>query len=304
MFDPKVLNGRYFLATPEAIREAVARLSVFPSCPSAREVVEERQRRCEEARQAASKAIRATRGKIGVIGIYGVVEQRMSSALMKLGGTSTEEVGIALDAMLADSTVDAIVLDVDSPGGSVYGVEELSDKIYNARGKKKIYAIANSLAASAGYWLLSAAEVVAVTPGGDVGSVGVYAVHVDESKAIEAEGLSVSIVSAGKYKVEFANTGPLTPEAKAYLQDQVNDTYSKFLNALKRNRGVSLDTVRRDFGEGRVLGADKALAAKMVDKVMTFDELLGRLTGNAADGKRASVEVLRLRQARRKQSED
>jgi signal peptide peptidase SppA len=251
----------------------------------------------DEAKRAQSgKAVRAVKGKVGAIQILGPVEQRYTSNMAKTGGTSTEEVGIALDALLADNSVGAIVLDIDSPGGSSYGTEELSDKIYNAREQKPIYAIANSMAASAGYWIASAAEFLAVTPGGDVGSVGVYAIHVDESKALEKEGISVTAIHAGKFKVEGAPWAPLTEEARTHFQESVNVTYSKFLGALKRNRGTTLENVRENYGQGRLLNADDAVAAGMADRAMTIDDLFSKLLGGGQSGqKKASAEVLRLR---------
>jgi signal peptide peptidase SppA len=295
MFDLSILNDKLFLADPAALRLCVAKLRTFATCPSAREVAEARRKGLDDARQAAGRAIRTSRGKVGVIPVHGPIDQRMSSELMKLGGTSTEEVAAALDALLADSQVEAIVLHVDSPGGHIYGVEELSDRIFAARGRKKIYAAADSMAASAGYWIASAAETLIVTPGGDVGSVGVYAAHVDQSKALEAEGLTVSLVSAGKYKVELSPYGPLAEEARGHLQEMVDTTYTKFTAALKRNRGVSLEAVRKDFGEGRLVPAAKALASKMVDRVLPFQDLMTKLTGGSDGGQRATAEVLRLR---------
>jgi signal peptide peptidase SppA len=295
MFDLSILNDKLFLADPAALRLAVAKLRTFNTCPSAREVAEARRKGMDDARQAASRAIRTSRGKVGVIPVHGPIDQRMSSELMKLGGTSTEEVAAALDALLADSQVEAIVLHVDSPGGHIYGVEELSDRIFAARGRKKIYAAADSMAASAGYWIASAAETLIVTPGGDVGSVGVYAAHVDQSKALEAEGLTVSLVSAGKYKTELSPYGPLAEEARGHLQEMVDTTYTKFTAALKRNRGVSLEAVRKDFGEGRLVPAAKAVASKMADRIMPFSDLMTKLTGGSDGGQRATAEVLRLR---------
>lgn len=288
-------HGSLWLCEPLRLQQLAARVRAYRPCPTAREVVEARRAELAEARQAAARAVRAVKGKVGVIPVYGPVDQRMNADLMKAGGTSTEAVGAALDALLNDAQVEAVVLDVDSPGGSVYGTPELSDKIYNARGRKPIYAVANSMAASAGYWIASAAGDVAVTPAGDVGSVGVYAVHVDRSKEAEAEGIAVTFVHAGKYKVEGHPYAPLGEEARAHFQERVDETYGKFLQALSRNRGVSPADVRRDFGQGRLVGAGEAREARMVDRVMTFEELLGRLTGSTSAGHQASAEVLRAR---------
>lgn len=316
------LDGRFWLAEPLALREAILRVARIPTCPQARELARERRERLEHFRQLAAEAIdssgidqpeseaaetrplRAPRGKVGVIPIFGPVEQRWSAALSKLGGTAVEEVSVALDAMLRDGSIEAIVLHVDSPGGSAYGVEELSDKIFAARQQKKLYTSFDSLGASAAYWIGSAAETVTATPGADVGSVGVFAVHVDETAAIEGEGLKITMVKAAKYKAEFAPWQALTAEAQEHLQASVNLTYDKFVLALKRNRGVPLSQVKERFGEGRVVDAADAKSRGMIDRVISFENLMARLLGDQpgskGKGSRASVEVLRLRHAQRK----
>jgi len=90
---------------------------------------------------------------------------------------------------MADSSTKAIIINVDSPGGAIYGIDELSQEIFKARGQKRIVAIANSLSASAAYWIASAADEFNVTPGGQVGSIGIVAPHKDRSRALDAMGL-------------------------------------------------------------------------------------------------------------------
>lgn len=256
---------------------------------------------------ATQYPIKAVKGKIGVIPVYGPVDQRMSSALMKTGGTSLEFVSQAFDAMVGHAGIGAIVLHIDSPGGGTFGIQELSDKIYEARAAKMTIAHVDSMAASAGYWLASACSMIVATPGANVGSVGVYAMHVDESKAMEQQGMSVTLVSAGKYKTEYAPTGGMSDEAKAYLQSQVDVSYGKFCAALKRNRATTIDNVRQNYGQGRVLNVDDAMAAGMIDRILPFDQLMSRLVGKQPDGvvrqdsmrQAVAVDLLRMRQAHR-----
>lgn len=296
-FDIRSLDGSLWLAEPSHIRRLAAQVAAMPTCPSPRELVAERNRRLEESSLAASKAIRSNKSKTGIINIHGPITQRFDAASWKTGGCSCEEIGVALDSMLADASIGAIVLNVDSPGGSSYGVEELSDKIYAAREKKRVYAVADSLAASAAFWIATSAEQLMVTPGGDVGSVGVYAIHVDESRALDAEGITVNMVSAGKFKAEFSSHRPLSDDAKAHLQESVDATHDKFLKALKRNRNTSVEDVRKNFGQGRVVSAEQAVTAGMADRVMSFEALMHKLTGSdsSESQKRTSTEVLRLR---------
>ncbi len=227
---------------------------------------------------AELKTVRAVKGKVAVLPILGPVDQRLSSELMKSGGTPLDAVSRSLDVLLNDPNIGAIILQIDSPGGSVSGVEELATKIYDARARKPIYAIADSLAASAAYWIGSAAGMFIATPGGDVGSIGVLTMHVDESAAIEAAGVKVTFISAGEFKTEFASTGPLSDNAKEWMQYRVDQIYTKFVSTVAKHRTTSVEDVRTNYGKGRVFGADDALKHGMIDRVMSMGDLIGRLT--------------------------
>ena len=230
----------------------------------------------------APRAIRSVAGKIGVVNILGPVDQRMSAELVKAGGTPLDWVSAALDSLLGNSSVGAIVLRFDSPGGAISGVEELATKTHDERPKKPIYGHADSLAASAALWLISACSMVIVTPGGNsgvIGSHGVYVMHVNEAEALKKEGYEVSMISAGKNKVEFSPYAPLSNDARAEAQSRVDAIYDKFTAALSKNLDISPATVRKDFGEGRVLSAEKALSVGMAHRVMPFESLILKLTG-------------------------
>jgi signal peptide peptidase SppA len=189
-----------------------------------------------------------------------------------------------------------ILIDIDSPGGSVYGVSELAAEIMKARTQKPVVAVANSLAASAAYWIGCAAGEFYVTPGGEVGSIGVWQAHFDYSKALEGDGVKPTLISAGKFKVEGNPYVPLDLEALSFMQSRVDDYYNAFAKAVAKGRGLTVNDVREGMGEGRVLGADAALAAKMVDGVATFDEVLAKIQKTARSAQ--PVGASRLKQAR------
>ena len=138
-------------------------------------------------------------------------------------------------------------------------------------------AIANSLAASAAYWIGCAASEFYVTPGGEVGSIGVWQAHQDFSKALEEAGVKTTLISAGKYKVEGNPYSALDEEAQAFMQSRVDDYYAAFTKAVAKGRGVPISQVRDGMGLGRVLGADAAVQQSMVDGLATFDEVLSRM---------------------------
>ena len=213
-------------------------------------------------------------GKVAVLPLYGMLDQRGSMYLDWVGGTATDQFASALDEVMADSSVKAVILDIDSPGGSVFGTPEAAQKVFDSRGAKPIIAVANSYAASAAYFIGSAADRFFVTPSGMVGSIGVYMLHVDASKFLEQAGLAVTYISAGRFKTEGNEAEPLTSEGKAYMQGLVDSMYSTFVKAVARNRGTTETRVKKDMGEGRVLDAGAARGAGMVDGIKTFEQVL------------------------------
>ena len=217
---------------------------------------------------------------VAVLPLFGTIFPRANMMTDMSGATSAERFGQQFASLVDDPAISAIVLDVDSPGGQVSGVQELSQMIFDARGKKPIIAVANHCMASAAYWIGTSADEVVVTPSGEVGSIGVFTVHEDMSAALEKAGLKVTFISAGKYKVEGNPYEPLGDEAKAAIQESVSETYNDFLDAVARNRGVSASDVRVGYGEGRMLSARQAVKAGMADRIATLDETINRLLGN------------------------
>jgi signal peptide peptidase SppA len=215
----------------------------------------------------------APEAAIAVIPIYGIIAEHPQSL-----GASTDEIGAQLEAALASRSISAILFDVDSPGGTVTGVPELAAKIAAARGTKPMLALSRSLCASAAYWLASAADEIMVTPSGEVGSIGVYTAHEDWSKNLEAEGVVITPVSAGKYKLEGAPWAPLSEEAHAVLQARVDEVYGWFVKAVAAHRGDTQTNVRNGYGEGRVLGAEQSVKAKLADRIGNFEDAIARLS--------------------------
>ena len=189
-----------------------------------------------------------------MIPVYGVIEHRSDWMMEMFGGVSVDGLREALRAELDDPAVRAVVLDIDSPGGSIAGVTELAAEIRAARGgAKPIVAVANTLAASAAYWLASQADQVSVTPSGHVGSIGVYAIHQDVSKMMDEMGVTMTIISAGEHKTEGNEFEPLSDEARADIQARVDASYQQFLSDVAEGRKVTTGQVEADYGGGRVL---------------------------------------------------
>jgi len=236
-------------------------------------------------------------GTVGVVPVFGMLDNRMSFLMALFGGTSTEQVSASFDLLLKNPDVGSIVLEFDSPGGSIYGIPELATKIHDARGTKPIVAQVNAMCGSAAFWLASACDEIVVTPSGDIGSHGVLAVHYDKSEANEKEGVKPNYIQYGKYKTECSSDAPLTEEAHEELQRRVDQVGEMFTKALAKNRGVSASVVRDRFGQGRMFGASDAIQRGMADREATLEATITRLASGSRAKSRRRAEVGRRRLA-------
>lgn len=241
-----------------------------------------------EAPSAAQPEHRAARGDrrsttksggaIAVLPLYGVIAQRMDMMMAYCGGTSAERFADEFDAAMKDPDVSAIVIDCDSPGGSVQGTPELAKRIYDARGKgKKLIAVSNSCMASAAYWVCSACDEVVASPSAETGSIGVYTVHVDQSGMNEKLGLEYTLIKAGEHKAEGNPWEPLSADAEAFIQSQVDEMYGAFVGAVAKHRGIKVSEVNENFGQGRCFTSKQALAVGMIDRIATLEDVLKKL---------------------------
>lgn len=215
---------------------------------------------------------------------------RMHGVIMPRGDSGAEGYVRKINAAAANPDIGAIVLDINSPGGAVYGTSETADAVAAAKQQKPVYAIADPMAASALYWIASQASQFWVTPSGEVGSIGVKAMHLDISKALADAGVGITEITAGQYKGERSMFAPLSDEAKAQLQADADREHGNFINAVARGRGVSRDTVADTFGQGRMIDANRAVKLGMADRVGTMSDLMSSLrTKTGAVRRRASI---------------
>jgi len=218
-------------------------------------------------------------GGVAILPVYGVLTHRAYAAnSVSTPMTSTETLAAAVRSAVNNPDVGALVLDIDSPGGSVFGVQELGDTIYKLRNVKPIVAVANAQAASGAYWVASQATEIVVTPSGAVGSLGAFMAHTDNSAKYAADGVKKTYVYAGKYKVEGNDAGPLEGEGLVHAQSMVDSFYSAFVRSVARGRDVSVDAARGpNFGEGRMVLARQAVAHGMADRIAPLDDVVAGL---------------------------
>ncbi len=227
-------------------------------------------------------------GGVALIPVYGTLGKRMNMFTNFSGGTSYDLLGQQLQKALADPQVKAILLDIDSPGGTVDGVKTLADQIYQGRQQKPIMAHSDGQMASAAYWLGSAADPVMASDTALVGSIGVAGTHFDRSGADAQKGVKRTIITSGKYKRLANDAEPLSPEGQDYLQ-QMSDTYYQiFLDSVAKQRGLNAATVHAQMGDGRDFIGKQARAAGLVDRIGTRDEALTLARTLAQGGKKPS----------------
>lgn len=240
---------------------------------------------------AAARGDSHTPARVQVIPIHGVIAQHAHSM-----GASTERIREQMRAALTSRSVDAVLFDVDSPGGSVSDVFELAADIREARKVKPMAAVAHPLAASAAYALAAAAGDITVQKLGGVGSIGVYTIHEDFSKAHEQDGVKATVISAGRLKMEGSKYGPLDEEGKAFLQGMVDEAYGMFVASVATDRRDTQANVRAGYGEGRVLLGDDAVRANLADRVGTFDDAFARLAAKVERGSAGRSKAWRERE--------
>ncbi|MBS1941691.1 MAG: S49 family peptidase [Bacteroidetes bacterium] len=212
---------------------------------------------------------------VAILPIHGTLVRRTVGLEAESGLTSYAALAAQLDAAIGNPAVSSILLDIDSPGGESGGVFDLADRIRAASQIKPVWAVANDMAFSAAYALASAASRVFVSRTGGVGSIGVIAMHVDQSEKDAQDGVHYTAVFAGDRKNDLNPHEPISSEAHAFLKAEVNRIYGLFVETVARHRGLEPSAVR-DTEAGLFFG-QAAVAMGLADAVGTLDDALTQL---------------------------
>lgn len=204
-------------------------------------------------------------GPLALICVHGVLVSRGAWIGADCGMTSYEGLRIQIDTALADPDILGIVFDVNSGGGEAAGCFDLADRIYAARQIKPSLAIVGDWACSAAYALASAATGMAAPRVCDVGSIGVWSLHWDMSKQLEAEGLTPTLVFAGDHKIDGHPFAALPDAVRDRMQRDADDIRTLFAECVARNRGLSVDAVLAT--EADVYAGAQALELDLIDEV-------------------------------------
>lgn len=280
----EVLNGSCWLMEQNAMRAMLARaLAITPQEVDAARV----------SAAAISERAQAPQmvGDVAVISMSGPVVYKMSWFSALFGCASIEGMRDQFRAALADPATRTIVFRCDTPGGVVDMVQEFADEIYATRGKKPVLFVADTMIASAGYWLASQGDAIYATNSSMIGSIGTYLEHQDISAMLEQLGIKITLIAHPAKKVEGNSYEPLSDAARASLQTFVDEIGNEFETAVMRGRGVSRAKVTEWTQLGIPPRGKRAIGLGLADRDGTFEALIAKLTSQRRGVGRAFAQV-------------
>lgn len=210
-----------------------------------------------------TKDRRATVGRMGIVSVNGVIGKRMSDMAKSSGAVDLDDVREDMDACMRDDSIDGVLMDINSAGGTTTGVPEFAEYVREASKRKPVVAYADKLMASAAYWIASPANAIYAARSATVGSIGIYSAWMDESRAMENAGIKMELIKTGKYKGMGMPGTALTQDQRALIQRDVDKVFSWFKGDVLMNRGA----VPSEAFEGQTMHAEDAKAMNLIDGV-------------------------------------
>lgn len=221
----------------------------------------------------------AVRNGVAIVPITGTIFRRANLFSAISGGANVETLARDITTALADPSVHSIVLDIDSPGGEVTGISELSGLIRDGNARKPIIAYGDGLVASAAYWAASGAGEIVVSETAIVGSIGIVMTVADPNATTSKDIEIVSSQSPNK-RPNVATEG-----GRAIIQNHVDTLADVFIQNVATNRGIDAETVATDYGQGDVLVGQKAVDAGLADRIGTMEGVIAELIARHAQVK-------------------
>jgi signal peptide peptidase SppA len=216
--------------------------------------------------------------QVALIGLYGPMMLHTGPLEALSGATGTREFAALVRAAADDPNVAEIVLDVDSPGGTVDSVDVAVAAVRYAAERKPVTAVTEGLMASAAYWVASQATKVVASENSQVGSISVLWRHVDQSGANEKAGVKVTTLATGDKKAVGDRNGPLSEAGTAEMMRLMTAHHEAFVADVAKGRGITADRVQRDWADGRVETGAIAARIGLVDEVGTLASVLDGVT--------------------------
>jgi len=225
---------------------------------------------------------------VGVIRIEGAIE--MSSPSGPFANPSGAEAVIKrLGEMEKDSSIKAVVIRINSPGGTVAATQEIYEKLWKLR-KKNIILVASmgDVAASGGYYIASACNYIVANYGTITGSIGVIVMSPNLKRLFDKFGIQMNVIKSGKYKDILASNRDMTPEERSLLQEMIDLSYNKFIKDIALGRNMNQEDIR-PVADGRVMNGETALKNRLIDQLGTFEDAILKAKELAALDENAPV---------------
>jgi signal peptide peptidase SppA len=214
------------------------------------------------------------KGSVVVIPVRGTLVRYPEDIAMSECGCALEDLNRMIDAAESDPRIETVIYHFDTPGGSVVGIPETGRKIQHSR--KRTVAYTESECCSGGIWLAEQCQHFYGTQSSRIGSVGVYTLAMDYTKALKNEGVKINAISAGKFKLLGAYWKPLGDEERELMQQRVDKIYAQFKEAMETNRVIA----DKHFGNGLVFDGEEAAALGFTDGVVEdLGEVLELISG-------------------------
>jgi len=210
---------------------------------------------------------------VGIVRIEGAIE--MSGPTGPFGLQQGAEAVIKrLGELERDTSIKAVVLRINSPGGTVAATQEIYEKLWKLR-KKNIILVASmgDVAASGGYYVASACNYIVANYGTITGSIGVIVYSPNLKKLFDKFGIGMNVIKSGKYKDILATHRDMTPEERSLLQEMIDLSYDKFIRDIALGRNMNQEDIR-PVADGRVMNGETALKNKLIDKLGTFEDAI------------------------------
>jgi signal peptide peptidase SppA len=243
---------------------------------------------CSELTAGPNSPLLCVEDGIGIVALNGPMMRRPDVfSQILFGATDTEELLEALEEALERPDIEAVLLDIDSPGGSVTGTPELAQAVADTCKEKPVYAFSSGLMCSAAYWVASQAQAIYVTPSARVGSIGVVQPVVDQSEALRSQGIKVEVFSVGKFKGMCTPGVPLTEDQRLMIQSNIEEVARDFHAAvLSRGRKIPAEAM-----EGQDFSGKQAQKFNLAGVVRDRSEALRRLRSYHASSIKGCLRV-------------
>jgi protease IV len=229
----------------------------------------------DKTRGGKSSFISDTSPGVGIVRINGIISM---TGVQSISGEFPGAEGIIsrLNDMESDDSIKVIVLRINSPGGSVGATQELFQKLYQIRKKNKIIvASMGDVAASGGYYAASACDYIMANHGTITASIGVIIDTPNLKGLFEKLGIKMNVIRSGKYKDILNSSRDVTDDERILLQNLIDSSYNQFLSDISLGRNIPIDKIR-PYADGRIMGGDAALEAKLIDGIGTFEDAIAK----------------------------